>query len=110
MCLEPVKPKQADPSKTEVSGLKDFPVNKLASFSVTCKDSEGNPTTGSMPFAKVPRASNVNVADKKGGLYSVEFLPKVVGKAEVHVEVEKKPVTGSPFSVQIVPGTFFPEN
>ena len=47
--------------------------------------------------------SNTEITDNKDGKYTVTYRPECVGQYRVGIEINGQPLTGSPWSVQVIP-------
>ncbi|KAL9984413.1 hypothetical protein ACROYT_G006701 [Oculina patagonica] len=101
----------ADPlqSVAEGKGLKEAELCAETSFTITTRDSEGNQfyDEGGQVTVKIcsPTGENYekNIENGKDGIYTVSYKPKSVGLHDIAVEVNGKPLTGSPWNVEVTP-------
>ena len=96
-------------STAEGEGLKEAELGAEADFSVTLRDSEGNQFHAKeiQPTVKIcsPTGEDMGkrIKDRKDGSFTVRYKPKRVGVHEIVVEADGKPLTGTPWRVQVTP-------
>ena len=79
------------------------------SFTIVTRDSDGILSYQEEDHIKVniqtPSAERLKteIKDKKDGNYTVAYTPECVGQYKVAIEINGQPLTGSPWSVQVVP-------
>ena len=93
----------------EVAGLKEAKLGAESIFTITTRDSDGKQCHDEMDKIVVNISSPAgkteekDVQDCKDGKYTVRYKPKSAGLHDVAVEVNGKPLTGSPWHVQVTP-------
>jgi len=100
-----------DPSQSvaEGKGLREAKLGAETNFSVTTRDSDGIQFYYGKDQVSVKICSPTNEDDEKDiqdfedGNYTVRYRPKSVGLHDISVEVNGKPLTGSPWSVPVTP-------
>ena len=100
-----------DPSQSmaEGRGLKEMELGAEATFTVTTRDSDGIQFYNDKDQVCVKICSPTNddeekdIQDFEDGNYTVRYRPKSVGLHDISVEVNRKPLTGSPWSVPVTP-------
>ena len=100
-----------DPSQSlaEGKGLKEAELGAETNFTVTTRDSEGNQFYDEQDQVAVTihvvtgEDEKIKIEDCKDGNYTVRYKPKsdIDGLHDITVEVNGKPLTGSPWSVQV---------
>ena len=98
-----------DPSKSaaEGNGLQEAEIGAEIGFTVTTRDSEGKLFYDEEDRVTVkirsPKGEDGEIKPKhfQNGLYTVHYEPKSIGLHEIVVEVNGKPLTGSPWRVQV---------
>ena len=100
-------------STAEGKGLNEAELGVETNFKVITQDSEGSQfyDEGDQVAAKIcgPTGDDKNeivepdLEDCKDGSYTVRYKPASVGLHKVRVEVNGQPLTGSPWSVQVIP-------
>ena len=79
------------------------------SFTIVTRDSNGRQCYNGDDHIKVDigsptgSKSNVEITDSKSGKYTVTYRPECVGQYRVGIEINGQSLTGSPWSVQVVP-------
>ena len=99
----------ADPSQSlaEGRGLKEAELGAETNFTVTTRDSEGNQFYDEQDQVAVRihfvtgEEEQIKIEDCKDSNYAVRYKPKSVGLHDITVEVNGKPLTGSPWRVQV---------
>ena len=97
----------ASQSLAEGKGLKEVEQGAETNFTVTTRDSEGNQFYNEHDQVTVKILSptgedeKTEIEDCKDGNYTVRYKPKSVGLHDITVEINGKPLTGSPWSVQV---------
>ena len=100
-----------DPSQSvaEGKGLREAELGAETNFSVTTRDSDGIQfyNDEDQVIVKICSPTNENeekdIQDCEDGNYTVCYRPKSVGLHDISVEVNGKPLTGSPWSVPVTP-------
>ncbi|KAL9984414.1 hypothetical protein ACROYT_G006702 [Oculina patagonica] len=100
-----------DPSNSaaEGKGLRETELGAKTDFTIITRDSEGNQFYNEEDQIIVKIRSSTgedkekNVEDRQDGNYIVYYSPNSVGLYDIAVEVNKKPLTDSPWSVQVTP-------
>ena len=88
---------------------KDTEEKTETSFTITTRDSNGMQCYNEDDHIKVDiespagRKSATKLTDSKDGKYTVTYRPECVGQYRVGIEINGLPLTGSPWSVQVVP-------
>ena len=98
-----------DPSKSaaEGNGLQEAEIGAEIGFTVTTRDSEGKLFYDEEDRVTVkirsPKGEDGEIKPKhyQNGHYTVRYEPKSIGLHEIVVEVNGKPLTGSPWRVQV---------
>ena len=98
-----------DPSQSlaEGTGFKEAELGAETNFTVTTRDSEGNQFYDEQDQVAVTihvvtgEDGQIKIEDCKDGNYTVRYKPKSVGLHDITVEVNGKPLTGSPWRVQV---------
>ena len=98
-----------DPSQSlaEGTGFKEAELGAETNFTVTTRDSEGNQFYDEQDQVTVRihvatgKEEQIKIEDCKDGNYTVRYKPKSVGLHDITVEVNGKPLTGSPWSAQV---------
>ena len=98
-----------DPSKSvaEGNGLQEAEIGAETDFTVTTRDSEGKLVYDEDDQVTVkirsPKGEDEEIKPKhcQNGNYSVCYVPKSIGLHDIIVEVSGKPLTGSPWRVQV---------
>ena len=98
-----------DPSQSlaEGKGLKEAELGAETNFTVTTRDSEGNQFYDEQDQVAVTihvvtgEDEQIKIEDCKDGNYTVRYKPKSVGLHDITVELNGKPLTGSPWRVQV---------
>ena len=109
--LDRVVVNNTDPSLSLVDGQceKEIEEKTETSFTIVTRDSDGNQCYHEDDQIKVDiqAASNekmkTEIEDSKDGKYTVTYTPEYAGQYRVEIEVNEQPLTGSPWSVQVVP-------
>lgn len=99
----------ADPSQSvaEGKGLKEADLDTETNFAIITRDSEGNLfyDEGGHVTVKIcsPTGENYvkNIENGKDGTYTVSYKPNSVGLHDIVVEVNGKPLTGSPWNIEV---------
>ena len=97
----------ASQSLAEGKGLKEAKLAAETNFTITSRDSEGNQFYDEQDQVTVKIRSptgedeETEIEDCKDGNYTVRYKPKSVGLHDITVEVNGKPLTGSPWSVLV---------
>jgi len=79
------------------------------SFTIVNRDSNGRQCYNEDDHIKVDiesptgSKSNTEITDSKDGKYTVTYRPECVGQYRVGIEINGQPLTGSPWSVQVIP-------
>jgi len=102
-----------DPSKCTAfgPGLEDGVTDTLpTTFTIQAKDSNGNDLTdGGDNFEVIVSGPEGDikpeVKDNKNGTYTVDYQPESSGNHKVHVLLDKVPIQGSPYSVNVKAGS-----
>ncbi|XP_078352471.1 B-box type zinc finger protein ncl-1-like [Oculina patagonica] len=104
-----------DPSQSvaEGKGLEEAELGAEAYFTVTTRDSQGNlfydhDQVTVKIFSPAGKDEKLNVEDCRDGTYTVRYKPNSVGLHDIAVEVNGKPLTGSPWGVLVTPHEFKP--
>ena len=100
-----------DPSQSvaEGKGLKKAELGAETKFIITTRDSKGNPfyNEEDQVIVKIssPTGEDIekDIEDCTDGIYVVRCKPRSVGLHDIAVEVNEKPLTGSPWSVRVTP-------
>ena len=103
-----------DPSKSvaEGRGLREAELEVQTNFRVTTRDSDGNQfyDEGDQVTVKIcsptgeDKSEDIrDIEDRKNGCYTVRYKIQSVGLYQVRIEVNGRPLTGSPWSVQGTP-------
>ncbi|XP_078359035.1 E3 ubiquitin-protein ligase TRIM45-like [Oculina patagonica] len=100
-----------DPSLSLVEGQceKEIEEKTETSFTIVTRDSDGIQCYHGDDHIKVNiqtptgDALKIEIEDSKDGKYTVTYTPECVGQYRVGIEVNGQPLTGSPWSVQVVP-------
>lgn len=100
-----------DPSKSgaEGKGLREAEMGAETDFTITTRDSEGNQFYSEEDRIIVKIKSSTgeykekNIKNRKDGIYTVYYKPTSVSLHDISVEVNRKPLTGSPWSVPVTP-------
>ncbi|KAL9984426.1 hypothetical protein ACROYT_G006715 [Oculina patagonica] len=99
-----------DPSQSvaEGKGLKEAELDVETNFTITTRDTEGNQSYDEKDQVAVKICFSTGedegeIDDCKDGKYTVRYKPNNVAVHEIAVEVNGKPLTGSPWSVQVTP-------
>ena len=98
-----------DPSQSlaEGKGLKEAELDAETNFTATTRDSQGNQFYNEQDQVAVTihvvtgKDEQTKIEDYKDGIYTVRYKPKSVGLHDITVEVNGKPLTGSPWRVQV---------
>ena len=98
-----------DPSQSlaEGKGLKEAELDAETNFTVTTRDSQGNQFYNEQDQVAVAihvvtgKDEQTKIEDYKDGNYTVRYKPKSVGLHDITVEVNGKPLTGSPWRVHV---------
>ena len=99
----------ASKSFAEGQGLKEAELGVETNFKVTTRDSQRNQfyDEEDQVIVKVHTASGENeendIKDFKDGSYTVRYTPKRPGLHEVRIEVNGQQVTGSPWTIKVIP-------
>ena len=97
----------ASQSLAEGKGLKEAELGAETNFTVTTRDSGGNQLYNEQDQVTVKLRSptgedeKTEIEDCKDGNYTARYKPKSVGLHDITVEVNGKPLTGSPWRVQV---------
>ena len=98
-----------DPSQSSVegNGLKEAEMGNETDLTVITRDSDGNQRYNEEDRVTVkirlPKGQNeeMKIEDLQNGKYAVRYKPKSVGLHDIDVEVNGKPLTGSPWRVLV---------
>ena len=88
---------------------KDTEEKTETSFTIVTRDSNGIQCYNGDDHIKVDiesptgSKSTTEITDSKDGKYTVTYRPECVGQYRVGIEINGQPLTGSPWSAQIVP-------
>ena len=96
---------RAAESVVEGRGLNEGTVGREAQFRLTTRNSLGKQCYNKLDTVAVEMTdergetsvANFNVNDKKDGTYNISYLPKVEGKFNLSVKINREYVRGSPF-------------
>ena len=97
----------ASQSLAEGKGLKEAELGAETNFTVTTRDSEGNQFYNEQDQVTVKisytsgKDEEKKIEDCKDGNYTVRYKPQSVGLHDITVELNGKPLTGSPWRVQV---------
>ena len=81
-------------------GIKMAEVDSCARFSIFCGSNERQPQA--ILKSLVDRSSQqLQVSPVRGGVYNVEYTPKIRGQHHLLISVDDQPIPGSPFSVLV---------
>ena len=98
-----------DSSLSMVEGRKDTKEKTETSFTIITRDSNGIQCYNKDDHIKVDiesptgSKSTTEITDSKDGKYIVRYRPECVGQYRVGIEINGQPLTGSPWSAQVVP-------
>ena len=100
---------KASESVAEGRGLNEGTVGREAQFCITTRNSFGERCYNKQDSVAVEITDergeacvvNCNVNDNKNGIYSISYLPKVEGKFNLSVKVNREHVRGSPFMIVV---------
>ncbi len=99
-----------DPSLSLVEGQceKELEEKAETSFTIVTRDSDGIQCYHGDDRIKVDIQTptgklETEIKDSKDGQYTVTFTPECVGQYRVGIEINGQPLTGSPWSVQVIP-------
>ena len=87
---------------------KDTEEKTETSFTITTRDSNGVQCYNEDDHIKVDiesptgSKSTTEITDNKDGKYTVTYRPECVGQYRVGIEINGQPLTGSPWSVQVI--------
>ena len=103
--------RKTDPSTSSAEGQREKEVkqNTETNFNVVTRDSDGLQCYHEDDQIKVniltPAGDQLKteIKDTKDGKYTVTYTPQCVGQHRVEIQVNGKPLTGSPWVVQVVP-------
>ena len=109
--LDRVVVSNTDPSMTlvEAQWEKETEENTEISFTIVTRDSDGIQCYHGDDHIKVdfqtPTGDKLKaeITDCRDGQYIVTYTPECVGQYRVGIEINGQPLTGSPWSVQVVP-------
>jgi hypothetical protein len=94
-------------------GLHTTNVGEASFFEVQTKDKGGNRSlkggSAVVSFLQGPEKVDVNVTDNNDGTYSAKYIVNQVGEYKLHVVVDGKPISASPFEVTSKSGKPHPE-
>ena len=98
-------------SLAEGKGLETAELGAETCFTVTTRDPEGNQLYDKdqvivKVYSPTGENENKNVEDSGDGKYTVRYKPKTVGYHQIAVEVNGKPLNGSPWNVQATPHNY----
>ena len=88
---------------------KDTEEKTETSFTIVTRDSNGIQCYDGDDHIKVDiesptgSKSNTEITDSKDGKYTVTYRPECVGQYRLGIEINGQPLTGSPWSAQVVP-------
>ncbi|XP_058940088.2 E3 ubiquitin-protein ligase TRIM71-like [Pocillopora verrucosa] len=110
------KPTKAGHCDIEGKGLEEGIALREAHFTLTTKDTEGRQCYNDRNHVMVEIrdeqgrecTSQIQIIDRKDGLYQVRYCPRDPGKCQVTVKVNGEHVRDSPFAVQVTPFQFKP--
>ena len=91
----------------EGNGLKEAEMGNETDLTVITRDSDGNQRYNEEDRVTVkirlPKGQNeeMKIEDLQNGKYAVRYKPKSVGLHDIDVEVNGKPLTGSPWRVLV---------
>ena len=109
--LDRVLASNTDPLMSLIEGQwkKQIEEKAATSFTIVTRDSDGTLCYHKDDRIKVdiqiPSGEKLKteIKDSKDGKYTVTYTPEYVGQYEVGIEINEQPLTGSPWSVQVVP-------
>ena len=95
-------------SQAEGNGLKEAEQGAEAYFTITTRDSEGKQFYSKQEHVTVTIRSRtwkeeVKTIDLKDGNYTVYYKPKSAGRHDVKIVINGRPLTGSPWRVNVKP-------
>ena len=98
-----------DSSLSIVEGRRDTEEKTETCFTIITRDSNGIQCYNKDDDIKVDiesptgSKSTTEITDSKDGRYTVTYRPECVGQYRVGIEINGQPLTGSPWSAQVVP-------
>ena len=107
--LDRVVASETDPSLSVVYCEKETEEKTQTKLTIATRDSEEIQCYNGDDHIKVDiesptgSKSTTEIADSKDGKYTVMYTPKCVGQYRVGIEINGQPLTGSPWSVLVVP-------
>ncbi|XP_068699582.1 E3 ubiquitin-protein ligase TRIM71-like [Montipora foliosa] len=107
--LKSCRETKASESVAECKGLNEGTVGREAQFCITTRNSFGERCYNKQDNVAVEMTdergetcvANFNVNDNKDGTYKISYLPKVEGKFNLSVKVNREHVCGSPFMIVV---------
>ena len=91
------------------NGIHQFELGSEVTFKTMINDADGNRCYNEQDLLDVEfqspsgKVARHKIAPRKDGEYSVTYKPDYVGKHEVLIAVNGEPLTGSPWSVHVMP-------
>jgi len=107
--LDRVVVSETDPSLSLVYCKKETEEKTQTSLTIVTRDSEGMQCYNGDDHIKVDiesptgSKSTTEITDSKDGKYTVTYRPECVGQYRVGIEINGQPLTGSPWSVLVIP-------
>ncbi|XP_022800961.1 E3 ubiquitin-protein ligase TRIM71-like [Stylophora pistillata] len=97
----------ASQSSAEGRGLTEAEAGTETNFTVTTRDSKGNQRYNEqdqltvMIRSQTGEQEEIDIDDCNDGNYTVRYKPKSFGSRDISVEVNGKPLNGSPWKIQV---------
>ena len=106
------------PEKCRASGVVNIGTRgQTVAFSVEALDREGKPCLRPVDSLKCELVASDGSSRVRGtvkrrnqNIYDISYRPRVAGKHQLHILIEKQPILNSPFTVTVLPNFTAPEN